>query len=362
MSTELSRATRGTALLSINLKNNPIPGTVLNKILSDIPAAWAERSINNKGVLDLNLNLATSNSINKGLVGNVEYVVISDLLKQKLNLVQENIRQLSSIENAATIRDPLTGARLVDLKQYIADLQEYVIDEIMSPVRSLGLTRNLELTLYYYQDRKASLQHKLALFKSEAALVKEAYDDYRPRRAYNETETQPFNTTNAGFNYPLSADAIEKVISLSSEGKSEAYRQGLNRNWLEVKMKAAKIENKILEIDHVIKAIQESGASESLSSVRQTYLTRVEQELPGILDKLGNYLDATQRIYKQLSSEHIGANSYLYRSISNAPYIEGNSTGVIKRKILILAALLVLTTIVVIPLLMIRNSLRNRKA
>ena len=361
MASELAAATSGAVLLTMNLDDINLPADRVAKILADLPATWAQYSIVNKGVLDLDVQLASAKSIDRELINSVDYMVISDLLQEKTGLVQTNIELLSNFSGAATLQDPITGIRLADLKQSLGDLRRYVIDDLMSPIRSLGLTRNRELSLYYYEDKKQRLMEDVQLLQRKAALVKEAFEKYSSlNTSVAVASPQKDGVAYLGGGAQLSANALDKVLEMSSDGKAEEYRQMLNQQWLSLNMRATEVQNQIDEVDRLIGALNGEGQSETSRALRNEYLARAEQTLPKILDKISDYLESTQRIYKQLSRETVGVNGKLYEPITSQPFIKGFPIDV-KRSLIVWIVLIVLMMIIVIPAVMIRNAMETKR-
>ena len=360
MSMELNAATRGAVMLTMRLDRFELPSELVSKILSDLPAIWGRYAIANKGVLDLDIELVSAKSINRELINNIDYMVISDLLQEKTGLIEENIILLSQFEGAAALRDPETGMRLADLRQALEDLRRYVIDDLMSPIRSLGLTRNRDLSLYYYEDKRQRLSGDLQLLQSQADLVKQAFDKYSSRastpNATNFKEGVPY----LGGGAQLSAGALDKVLDMSSEGKAEEYRQTLNQRWLDINIQATDVQNQIDEVDRLIKALKGEGQSETSKALRDEYLARAEHTLPKILDSISGYLDVTQRIYRQLSRESVGVSSRLYEPITRQPFTKEFPVD-IRRILLIWAALIFIMVIVVMPTVIILHASRGRQ-
>ncbi|TQV84239.1 hypothetical protein FKG94_06160 [Exilibacterium tricleocarpae] len=360
LSAELAAAVSGAAMLTMSLDRFEVSPERAHQIVSDLPATWAQYSIANKGVLHLDIELASAKSIDRELINAVDYMVISDLLKEKTGLVETNIELLSEFDGAATLKDPDTGMGLADLKQALEDLRRYVIDDLMSPIRSLGLTRNRDLSLYYYEDKKQRLSEDIRLLQSQAELIRQAFEKYSSQPSPAGTNLpKDSGTFVGGGSAQLSAGALDKVLQMSSEGKAEEYRQELNRQWLETNLKAAGIQNQIDEVDRLIKALNGVGQSETSKVLRDEYLARAEHTLPKILDRISDYLDITQNIYQQVSRESVGINGKLYKPITNEPFIRAPYID-IKRTLLIWVALLFITAIIVVPTVMIRQALRNR--
>jgi len=357
MQAELDQATRGSVLISMRLEKHRLPVSVASKVLSDIPAIWAERTIKDKGVLNLNIELASSRSLNSHLIQSVEYMIIGDLLDEKLKLLRGNIEKLSEFEGVLTIADPETGMRLPDLENAIDDLSRYVIDELMSPVRYLGLSRDAQLSIYYYEDRLKKLKMDLGLLNNQASLAKDAYDNYRRgEQSVARGEVAPLS---AGPQ--LSGDALDKLLQMSGEVERETYKQGLNEQWLTFNLKAAEVKNLISDVELILASLYEAGKDRDGASTikNQLYLDRVVDSLPGILERLDGYFTVTERIYDQLNIESVGVRDRLYSPITNSVIVDSVFID-IKKTAITWLALLFLVSAIVVPTVMVRNAIKNR--
>lgn len=359
MESELRQATQGTVLVSMRLDQAQLPESVASKVLSDIPAIWAERTLRDKGVLNLDVNLATARSLNADLLGEVEYLIVSDLLAEKVELLRENIDKLREFEGSSTISDPETGMRLPDLNNAVSDLNRYVINELMSPIRYLGLSREPELSIYYYRDRLKRLNMELELLESQAELARQAFDSYRQSEPQGSLGGELNSSTMVS---QLGGDTIDRLMQLSGESEREEYKQRLNEQWLNYNLQAAEVRSKINDMSKIVKSLEDAangdGADEETREAYKVYMDRVNERLPEILDQLAGYFDVTQRIYDQVSAEAVGVRDRLYTPMTNA-VLEQRAGLDLKSLILVWIALMFLTSVVVIPATMIRNALKS---
>lgn len=357
MQAELDQASRGSVLISMRLDKAQLPESVASKVLSDIPAIWAERAIRDKGVLNLDIKMSSSRSLNPDLIQKVEYMIVSDLLDEKLGLLRENIAKLSAFEGVATIADPETGMKLPDLTNAINDMNRYVIDELMSPIRYLGLSRDPELSVYYYEDRLKKLRMDLSLLQNQAALAKEAFDTYRrtERVAGTGGESPSMMVSQLG------GDTLDKLMQMSGESERETYKQRLNQQWLDLNLRAAEVKSRITDVELIIISLTEAAKKHNGGAnleAHQLYLDRVNEALPQILDQLSSYFDVTERIYNQISIEAVGVRDRLYSPVTSRVITEKEGLN-IKSLIITWIALLFITTVIVIPVVMIRNALKK---
>lgn len=365
MQAELAQASSGTVLIGMRLKKIQLPETVASKVLSDIPAIWAERTIRDKGVLNLDIQLVSAAALNRDLINEVEYIITGDLLDEKLGLLRENINLLSEVEGSSTIVDSVSGMRLIDLDHAIRDLSRYVIDELMSPIRFLGISRNPQLSLFYYEDRLKKLNMELELLLNQANLTRQAFNSYLQTERQISASTSGETRPGAGFSQ-MNADALDRLLQMSGDAQRETYKQELNDNWLKHNLKAAEVRSQIKLTETTVAALRATienrleGRTER-AEAEQVYLNRINEMLPDILKRMDEYFAATERIYQQISLESVGVRDRLYTPLTNRVLTQKDGLNP-KRIVLVWLALMFLTSAIVIPVTMIRYAMRSQPA
>ena len=361
MRAELDQAMYGSAIISMRAPAGTFSQNQAKAILSDIPEYWAEAAIVDKGILQLDIRLASAKSLDAELFNQVDYMLLGDILNDKVEQIKSNIETLSAIDGAATITDPVSGLRLADLTEALSDLRKYVIDELMSPIRSLGLTRSKESATYYYEDKKKSYNRDLALFENQSRLVRNAISVYQSATAKtsgNLDSRQVPKVAGAGSTAQMTADAIDKISAMAGQVKAEEYKQALNERWLKLNMQAAETRARIREADDLIAALKGKGQTGIEAGLKEEYLARAKSMLPIILERLAGYFDITQRIYTQLNAETIGATGQIYQPVSSELMVTKALD--IKNILLIWASLMLVSLFIVIPATMLNNAMRAR--
>ena len=360
---ELDQSMYGSAIISLRAPAGTFSEEQVKAILTDIPKHWAKTAIIDKGVQQLNLNLASAKSLNDELFQQIDYMVLGDILNDKVQQIENNIETLSAVNGAATITDPVSGLTLADLTGALSDLRVYVIDELMSPIRSLGLSRNKELSIYYFEDKKKNYNRDLALSENQAGLVREAFILYQS--ATNQTPVVQSAQSIQGIAgtstmAQMSADAIDKISNMAGQVKAEEYRQALNKQWLTLNLRAAETRARIRQVDELIMALKGTEHTPVENSLKEKHLARAKSMLPIILNQLRSFFDISQRIYVQLSVETTGTTGQLYQPVNNHLLVT-RPPGLTKESLLIWVGLVALALFVVIPATMLKNAMQARE-
>ncbi len=355
MEKDIEQATSGEALISLRLEKKDLPKDIADKLLSDIPAIWAERAIKQKGVLQINVQLASANSINRDLILNEDPLVAGDIITTKLQALKSNIGKLSGYEGAQSIIDPVSGMKILDLTYAAEDMSNYLLGSLVAPVRELGLTESPQKTIYYYQDRTKKLLLQLGALNKKAQAVKTVYDSYSQSPSNSPTT----NGGNASLS-DISSDVVDKLVSLSGDADRQKYRQQLHTQWIELIAETAELEASIQDAQLVLDAVKKSLSTQKTEEYKN-YLELTKKEIPLIVDKLVGLYEVSERIYEQLSIESVGVKDQLYIPVTNTIL----STRVLidlKTTILTWIALMFLTSVLVIPGVMIQRSLREKSS
>ncbi|PUA27602.1 MAG: hypothetical protein B0W54_13650 [Cellvibrio sp. 79] len=354
MEQEIEQATSGEALISLRLEKKELPKDVANKLLNDIPAIWAENAVKQKGVLKVNVQLASANSINKELILNEDPLIASDIINEKLQALKLNINKLGEFEGAQPITDPVTGMKIQDLTYAVEDMGNYLLGGFLAPARELGLTDSPQKTIYYYQDRIKKLNLQLNALNKRASSVKAIYDSYAQNSPASNT---PVSNNNAAIS-EINLDLVDKLVSLSGDTDRQKYRQRLNAEWIKLIGQISDLELTIQDAEQILASVKKSATTQQTAD-HKNYLELARKEIPMLLDKLISFYDVSERVYTQLSIESVGVKDQLYIPVTHTVLSNRNLIDV-KATIITWIALLFLTTIVVIPGVMVRNALKAK--
>lgn len=360
---ELNNALSSAAVLFFDPVNSSLPEHVIAKLLTAIPLEWARQAIADKGVLKSDVQLVSDRTLDKSLFVDVDYTVLGTLFSEKIKALRENIGKVQELSGSVTVRDPQTGWTLRDLEANLYDLEAYKIEELMSPIRSLGLSRNPEFAVFYFEQRKIGLNEQIDRLEEEGSFIQAAYNRYNPKAS--STTNNELAAANSAAQYPgympsMTGDMVEKLLTAAGDDSVERYRQELNDQWLETKLRIAELKSETRTIDRLIIAVQGAGDDALAAELREEYLQRAEATIPGILDELREFYLINERIYQQISRERVGSVGYLYKEGHQGVLRAGSGLSLTHTALLYIA-LMAAITLVVIPAAMIRNAMKQRR-
>lgn len=359
---ELNSALSSAAIITFDPVGSGLPEAVIANLLGAIPLEWARQAIADKGVLKSDVQLVSDRTLDRSLFVDVDYTVLGTLFAEKIKALRENIAKVQELAGSVTARDPESGWTLRDLEANLHDLETYKIEELMSPIRSLGLSRNPEFAVFYFEQRKIALSEQIDRLEEEGSFIQAAYNRYNPKGgAAGQAEGSPASVAGQfpGYMPSLSGEVIEKLLTVAGDDSVEKYRQVLNDRWLETKLRIAELKSETRTIDRLIDAVRGADDDALAIELREKYLQEAEARIPEILDQLREYYRINERIYDQISRERVGSVGYLYKDGHQGVLRAGTGLS-LKRTALLYIALMAAITFVVVPLVMIRNAMKQR--
>lgn len=356
MRSELNKASSSSVRLSLQLPENTITAAQATEVLKDIAQTWADRAIDEKGVLKLDLPIYSARIFDEERFESLDYLVGIELLLSNVELIQENIKALKKQPNASNVVDPETQYNLEDLQKAIDDVAKYDLRQLIDPVKELGLARDPEFVQLFYKSRLQELRLQKNLWQERARVTQKVLDSYASGSTDGNNNA---NSNTAGNLTPQLGDAfLDRLLEVSRQGDDLAYRQELTREILRYENEALDVTNEMASIDLTLAALNEAASNGS--AVMTQYIEEVQQRLPAVLATLRDHTRVVGRLHDQLGREAIGSTSQLiqpqggsFREITK-PVITGTA-------IKTLIALMVLTLFATVFFSLIADLMRERR-
>ncbi len=339
------------ARIQFDARNLNLSPTQATAILSAILSEWSDQKTTDM-VRGVQVRLVSANSLDDALFEQVDFIVLDDLFREKVAALSDNIRWVEKLPGSMTVVDPQTGWNLSDLQANLNDLSLYLIDDVMAPIRALGLSRSPKLASFYYQQRQQRLLDQQALLLEKSQEYRSAYE------AFLLVSKNGNAARNSRSGQQLTGVFIEKAFAAIGNGTAEKYLQELNEGWLESKLKIAQLESEMNVIERTLKVL--GGIEAATADFEGGYVGKVNAKVPELLGQLRDYYQVNQRIYQQISHNVQGMHGSMYEDLHQGVVAEGNRLNV-KRLLLLFLATLFFTTFVVVPVVLLRNALAKPK-
>jgi hypothetical protein len=281
----------------------------------------------------LNVSLYSPALFNHSMIKGLDYLVAIDLVKQRINLVKENVAVLLKNPGSYLAVDVKTELTLEDILKLSQDLDEYELQNIQAPLLQLGISKNPDRVEMYFTFRLNNLERELNEIQSIISTLEEAEVRYLSGNiAGSGTQSQvgsaQKNPIGATMIPQFGDDFIDKVIALSQKSDDVGFRQGLNSQVIDLSKKSVLITSEISQIKEYLKLFKASSiGSLSNSDVkkREKFESETESLIIDALNKTKLYAEATNNISRSLRfSESIynTVENSIFKPSGNGYYLE----------------------------------------
>lgn len=364
---EVNQASLRGARLFFSPEDTDIPDNIIANILADIPEVWALKAIEERGVLNLDLETVSESIFQKEILEGLDYLISFDYLAEKIGLIEKNITTLKGQPNGLTARDPESGMTLPNLLQRLNDVKSYQLRLLIDPTRSLGLSKSRPVTLHHYQNQLIQLQQEQQELREKAKLTRRTYQEYigqQHQQAAEPVQQMVLPALPNNFTPQLGDNFLDRIMGLSDKASDLVYRQELSRQQQTYEEQAIEIQTRINDIKRNISALtrdMQDQDQDQDQEIRRHFYEEINKGVPLLLSQLRTITQISNRLQQQIGAQNRGNTSRLYLPASEKMTVSGGHLTLAKREKLTFVLLLVLTTFVVIPVVMIRNNVRNRQ-
>ncbi len=307
MEEEIRQLQHRAVRLSFKSKWRAIENKKIKNILRSVPRQWANKMVNDYGVLELDTELHSKKLFDESLYTNMDYLLALDLLETNIEAMSSTISELLKRPNSKRVIDKKTGYYLVDVQKFLVDIQNYDLRLLTSAIRERGISNDPELVTLYYEYENSRLKREKNYSSMQVELIETTLKNYSQQFA-NIVPTNNAGETAADM-IQASGDFLDKIANLIKQGDDLQYRQNLYDQILKHNQQLAHIDYQIARNQALIDVLGTSKNPE----YRQSQINFVQTAFPTLLSKLRQYLDVLHSLHSRLSKENFGYNTSLYR-------------------------------------------------
>ena len=307
MAEEISQLQHRAVRLSFKSKWRAIENKKIKDILRSVPRQWANKMVNDYGVLELDTKLHSKKLFDELLYTDMDYLLALDLLETNIEALSSTISELLQRPNGKRVIDEKTGYYLVDIQKFLVDIQNYDLRFLTSAIRERGISNDPELIKLYYEYENSRLKREKNYTSTQVELIENTLKSYS-QKSVNIAPTNNAGKTAADM-IQASGDFVDRIANLIKQGDDLQYRQNLYDQILQQNQQLAYIDYQIERNQALIDVLNNPITQE----YRQAKLNFVQTEFPVLLSKLRQYLDVVHRLHSRLSKENFGYDTSLYR-------------------------------------------------
>ena len=303
-------------------RTEKLPVLLVTKILDDTLTEWARQAREQKGALQYDIPIFSTNILQRDVVTREDYLIAVDILRTKVSKILFNIDSISKVPGAALMRTGKTHLSLAEIRLNLEDLLRFDIEPSISLIMSSRLSKDPLRAKMYLQDQLRQIVLAREQAQQRIKAVQEPLREYVTQTGGRQAGTPP-SGRDTGNQPPFNTQAVmpqfgesflKQLVDMSTQNNDAKYRQELTNRVIEEGLKLA-----VLEKEHTY---YQALATSLGGWVKVSEASPESKALVARLDKsyetVASSLDDVIAIYEDLSTKNLNPGTMLYSVTSPA--------------------------------------------
>jgi len=340
-----------------------IPEHLVRKTLSDILVTWANDAENEQSLLDFPMAVLSPNILNVSSAEANDPMISLLLLRSNIGRVLLNIHELELVPGASVIRTPTQHMSLLEIRLRLEDTLRFRVEPLLNVVRSSGLVRNPaamiqfletqinydERTLHDMQQRSDAIRNALSVYAMSSPGAEEARSaaaqpsGTREVKGGGDTVTPIVNET-----------FLDRLVALSNQTDEVRYRQKAADEYHRATLAIIPAEQAVAYDKELLEMMKRSPSTGASTSAAQ-----IQGDIDSIRSESRALVAQVNEIY-QVLSRTMNPASQVY-SVTQAPTTNIQRTGDLRRGILGLLLVVLLTLPITVIVCLLHNRVREEE-
>jgi len=285
------------------------PSHLMEKVLNDILAEWAEQAASQRGAVAHQIELLTPSVILKDTLNTQTMLIRYDLLRRHVDRVLSQIDRLARLPGASTARVGPDKVSLMDLRTSLTDLLDFQLNPLIGRRLVYAMKPNeAALNVLYLEgrlvelrrvrdttvDRKLQLEAALRAFTSEAVAP----------------GVQRFTEgTQSGATPQVSDTFLDRLIDIAGRSSAMDYRTTLTNRIIAAGEAGLEAGQDIAFYEEILRSVRSSAGSRPGDLKAEEVAAVFEQVQTRVVEILTLSNDA----YAAISATNLNPRSVLYR-------------------------------------------------
>jgi hypothetical protein len=297
---------------------------VAHKVLADIPKQWASVSIQEYGVLDL--EVVVPSKLDNYLLDTAEYIVVGDYLRDFARQLKVAALVLQQDAVVAVLKDEQTQSTVGDVGKLILNLENFHLSTLQRtfliappPPRSSAESASL-----YLSSRQRELEEKIAEAERKSDVINRVYREYTDSAETQSASTQNAADKNGNLSPQIGDDFLTKLMRIGDELSDAKYKQDLLKERKELSFEAAELATEKQRIEAIISEMSQPRTMQIISNSEA-----LDKSVSYVVSELSNYAQTLDRINLMARAAKLGKVGSLYEVI-RAPQVTSSSVDALK--------------------------------
>ena len=315
-----------------------MPSALLNKVLRDILATWAEEAIERRRVLRHQIELPNPDALLSDFVARSHPFVRLDVLRSTLNRILGGLDDVAALPGASvtTVGEGAERVSLEEVRRRFDDLLNAGLRPLLIGVLNTGTGADRQILAGYVESRLLQSRMDREAAAARMTVLREALQAYQ-------MVDRGFDTARSRR---ITDPVLDRIIALSIEATDLPYRRRVVDRMIAAGDDAARVEREIAEYQEMLAWVlgerpsQAVGASPSARAIGE----RVDALQVDIVQALRK----AEALLAEISARNLNPGTALYSVVD--PFVEQTERTVTLGAIVAYGVLLLILSLTVVPL------------
>ncbi len=296
-----------------------IPSPLMEKVLKNILATWAQVVDSKKGAFKYRMALYTKNILSNDSLVKEDYIVSIDMLNSKIKHILHNIDQLGLFPGAKVARVGDVRIGLIEIKSNLQDTRKYKLDPLVGLIRKTGLSKKPELALLYLENQLFQLKLNKEQSLNNIDVMQNTLNYYLEKNKKESvassdslTHSKSGNSGQLSTNYiPQFGDSfLDRIVEMSTQGNDVKYRQDITSRIMDEGIKVSEMNKTSLYYQSLVTAMQnkQSGDSKNISEI----VVFIKERFLEIQRDILLAFEQVEAVYNSISNNNLRPQAELY--------------------------------------------------
>jgi hypothetical protein len=337
-------------VFSVNLRTGralaALPPELVEKVLRDTLATWAEHAYNRKGATRYNIPILSKDILDRAVIEREDYFIAIDILRAKTYRVIATIETLGNLPGGQLIRIGEQKLSLAEIRSNLEDVIRFRLEPLLDLIRSEGITKNPGALRQYANNQLFQLRLEREQSLSLVRSLQRAIDLYTTQRSSATRDLQHpgvarGTATAAPVTSQMDQSFLDRLMSFATAADDQEYRRKLTDRIIEEGERAGTIQR---EEAYYQDLAQNLRAMDARSSGSPAAMALIKTRTTQAFDEVSKAAADVSAVYDELSVQNLRASTPLYTT--TGPHVLRTRRSVSVSALVLLVFLLFVLTFV----------------
>lgn len=314
---DLQRLELAQARLMLRLDSARAPA-----LIESIVQHWADYVTTEAGLFSANIELYSAQLVSSSTFGEADPIIVYDRYRTLFELLNRNIAALQMQPNIGRARSTSHQLSLADLTAEAAELRDFGLERLSTPVLLGGLSDSPEIVLGLLRQRSDALAREREVLLAKVEQVDRAlgqYDFDGPAELDDldqilEGAPSLDQAPNAGSGF------LQQLMRLGGDVANAEFRQALSRERLDYALEATALAAEKIRLEQLVQGLGAAMARDPGAARLNANEGEIQRAMAEMEQGLSRLFTASEELAEAVSRLRFGGGNAIYQlTVSAAP-------------------------------------------